>query len=70
MLAVHFIDLYWMIMPTLHEQGVNFSILDVTAFVGVGGIFLAVFGFNMKRGNMIVPTQDPRIAESLAFENF
>jgi len=70
MLAVHFIDIYWMIMPTLHEHGVKFSVLDVTAFLGVGGIFLAVFGLNMKRGNMIVPTQDPRIAESLAFENF
>jgi hypothetical protein len=68
LLGVHFIDMYWMIMPTLHTEGVKLSVLDATAFVGVGGIFVAVFGMLMRRSS-IVPTKDPRLPESLAFEN-
>ena len=68
MLVIHFVDLYWLIMPTLHTDTVSLSILDATAFVGVGGIFLAVFGLLMGKAR-IVPTRDPRLPESLAFEN-
>jgi hypothetical protein len=68
MLVIHFVDIHWLIMPTLHTKAVSLSILDVTAFLGVGGIFLATFGILMKRAR-IVPTRDPRLPESLAFEN-
>ena len=68
MLAMHFVDLYWQVMPTLHAEGVRPSILDVAAFLAIGGCFVAAAGWLMRR-QALVPLRDPRLAESLAFEN-
>ena len=68
LLAMHFIDIYWQVMPTLHPAGVRPSLLDVAAFVAVGGCFVGAAGWLMRR-QALVPIRDPRLAESLAFEN-
>jgi len=68
LLAMHFVDIYWQVMPTLHAEGVRPSILDVAALVAVGGCFVAAAGWLMRR-QALVPLRDPRLAESLAFEN-
>jgi hypothetical protein len=68
LLAMHFMDLYWQVMPTLHPEGVRLSALDVAAFVAVGGCFVAAAGWLLRR-QALVPLGDPRLAESLAFEN-
>ena len=68
LLAMHFVDLYWQIMPTLHPQGIRPSVLDVAAFLAVGGCFVAAAGWLLRR-QALVPLGDPRLAESLAFEN-
>jgi hypothetical protein len=67
-LVMHFVDLYWQVMPTLHPQGVNPSVLDLAAFVAIGGCVVAAGGWLMRR-QALVPLRDPRLAESLAFEN-
>ena len=68
LLAMHFVDLYWQVMPTLHADGVRPSALDVAAFLAVGGCFVAAASWLMRR-QALVPLRDPRLAESLAFEN-
>src|SRR5215211_6383721 len=68
LLAMHFMDLYWQVMPTLHPEGISPSILDLAAFVAIGGCFVAAAGWLMRR-QALVPLRDPRLAESLAFEN-
>ena len=68
LLTMHFIDLYWQVMPTLHPEGVRVSILDITAFVAIGGAFVAATSWLIRR-QALVPLRDPRLAESLAFEN-
>jgi len=68
LLAMHFVDLYWQVMPTLHPEGVRPSVLDVAAFVAIGGGFVAAASWLMRR-QALVPLRDPRLAESLAFEN-
>jgi hypothetical protein len=68
LLAMHFVDLYWQVMPVLHPAGVRPSVLDVAAFLAVGGCFVAAAGWLMRR-QALVPLRDPRLAESLAFEN-
>ena len=45
LLAMHFVDLYWQVMPTLHPEGLRPSVLDVAAFVTVGGCFVAAAGW-------------------------
>ena len=67
-LAMHFVDLYWQVMPTLHPAGLRVTVLDVAAFVTIGGVFAAAAGWLMRR-QALVPVRDPRLAESLAFEN-
>ena len=67
-LAMHFVDLYWQVMPTLHPEGFRPSVLDVAALVTVGGCFVAAAAWLMRR-QALVPVRDPRLAESLAFEN-
>jgi hypothetical protein len=68
LLAMHFMDLYWQVMPTLHPEGVRVSPLDVAAFLSVGGCFVAAASWLLRR-QALVPLRDPRLAESLAFEN-
>jgi hypothetical protein len=68
LLAMHYVDLYWQIMPTLHPEGVSPSLLDVAALLAVGGCFVAAASWLMRR-QALVPLRDPRLAESLAFEN-
>ena len=68
LLAMHFVDLYWQVMPTLHPEGLRPTVLDVAALVTVGGCFVAAAGWFMRR-QALVPVRDPRLGESLAFEN-
>jgi hypothetical protein len=68
LLAMHFVDLYWQVMPTLHPEGLRPSALDVAALVAIGGCFVAAASWLMRR-QALVPLRDPRLAESLAFEN-
>lgn len=69
MLFMHLVDIHWLILPSLPEShGFHPQLVDLTTLVGVGGLFLAVVGWNLK-GRRLVPVRDPRLAESLAFEN-
>jgi hypothetical protein len=67
LLAMHFLDLYWQVMPTLHPEGLRPSLLDVAALLAVGGCFVAAASALMRR-QALVPLRDPRLAESLASE--
>jgi hypothetical protein len=68
LLAMHYVDLYWQVMPTLHPEGIRPSILDVAALLAIGGCSVAAASWLMRR-QALVPLRDPRLAESLAFEN-
>ncbi len=61
--AIHFFELSWLVMPVLDH---NFSInwMDVTTFVGLGGIFFGLF-FHKFRKHKIIPENDPLLAESV-----
>jgi hypothetical protein len=67
-LLMHYLDIYWQVMPTLHPEGFSPSLLDVAALMAVGGSFVAAASWLMRR-QALVPVRDPRLAESLAFEN-
>ena len=67
LLVMHFIDMYWQVKPNF-DSDVNVTANDLFAFVGIGGIFLAVWGFAFRR-HPIVPVRDPRLPESLSYEN-
>jgi len=68
LLAAHGLDLYWLVMPAVHPEGVAFSLLGPLAWLGVGGLFAAALGWLLRRP-AAVPVGDPRLPESLSFEN-
>ena len=66
-IVAQWISLYWTIMPQYSESFV-IDPMDLTAFVGVGGIWLAAVA-RMATGRSLVPLKDPRLDDSLRFEN-
>jgi hypothetical protein len=68
MLLMHLLDLHWLVMPALHEEGFRPALLDLTTLIAIGGVFVAAVGFLMRR-HALVPVRDPRLPESLAIEN-
>ncbi len=68
-LFMHWVDLYYVVMPHASEGRVPLGLLDLTTFLGIGGIWVAAFAHRL-RDRALVPTKDPRLADSLTFENF
>jgi hypothetical protein len=66
MLLVHWVDLYWLVMPHLDPRGPRPSLWDLAAFVGVGGLTVA-FGLLRMRGTAAVPVRDPYLEDSLRY---
>jgi hypothetical protein len=65
-LFVHWIDLYWLVMPHLDPGGPRPSPWDLSAFVGVGGVTVA-FALVRMRGTVAVPVRDPYLEDSLRY---
>ena len=78
-LFMQFVDMYWLVQPVLahhhalesgdHHMTMHLGALDALTLLGVLGVFLAGFGWALGR-KALVPVDDPRIAESIKFENF
>ena len=72
LIAAEFIYIYWQVMPTVSFPVVTpFSphIADAMIFLGMGGIYIASFLFNLKN-NKLIPAGDPRLDEAVNFKNF
>jgi len=67
MLAVHYVDVYWVVMPALSPSGPRPSWMDLTALAGVGGVSVA-WVVSRLRGHPIVPARDPYLEDSLHYE--
>ena len=68
MLVMQYLDLYVMIMPMFHKMGFAMSYLDVTTFIGIGGVLGAMFLWLLPKTNLF-PLRDPRLPESLRLSN-
>ncbi len=67
MLAMHWLDLVWLVMPELGPQ-VSIGLLEVGLTLALSGIYLIGVGYTLSRASL-VPVGDPRLGESVAFEN-
>jgi hypothetical protein len=68
MLVIHYLDIYWLVMPNFHHEGVQFHWLDLACLAGVLGVFLTVFTRKLV-GHALVPVGDPRLPECLSVEH-
>jgi hypothetical protein len=66
-LVMHWIDLYWNVVPNLHHHGIHLCWMDLTLFLGIGGLFMFIF-WKYFSVNAIVPYNDSRFAESVKHE--
>ncbi len=68
MLVVHWIDMHYLVMPDAQHPGVRFGLIELCCLIGIGLLFFAgILTFAGHRS--LVPTKDPRLGESLGFEN-
>lgn len=68
MLLMHLVDVIWLVVPTLHPEGFHIGLSDILALVAVSGLFKGTL-FRLLSGAPLVPVGDPRLSESLSFEN-
>ncbi|UCG34417.1 MAG: hypothetical protein JSU68_07205 [Phycisphaerales bacterium] len=67
-LSMHWLDIYWLVMPGVSEGHLGLSLMDLTCFIGIGGLFVATAVLALREHSLI-PARDPRLIESLTFEN-
>ena len=68
LLLMHYLDLYWVVMPNFHPGGIAIHWLDVATLAGATALLSGAYVLLSKRTEEI-PISDPRLAESLGFDN-
>jgi hypothetical protein len=61
---VRMLDIFWFVVPAFRQREFAVYWTDVTALLGIGGLWLAYFIFNLKKRPLLVPN-DPRNTYSL-----
>lgn len=68
LLAGHYLDMYWLVMPIHHQHGPRPTLWDagaLCAVVGTAGLAAALW----LRGKALVPVGDPVLAQSVAYRS-
>ena len=67
-LIIHYVDIHWIVMPTLHTEGFSLSWIDFTTLIGIGGLFVWYFWKQFAQ-QATVPINDPKLQSSIQFTN-
>jgi hypothetical protein len=68
LLAMHFVDMYWLVVPNVAHHFHFEPLMDLGSWLFVGGAMFAVL-FRRMLSSPIIPVGDPRLGRSLRFEN-
>ena len=63
-LAARLIDLFWLIAPEFHQDGLVVHWLDLTLPLALGGLWVGCFVWQL-RGRAILPLHDPQFEQAL-----
>ncbi|MEX2358618.1 MAG: quinol:cytochrome C oxidoreductase, partial [Pirellulaceae bacterium] len=66
-LVMHWIDIYWLVMPQVSPEGLTFGLIDLCCLLGIGGFYISNLIW-IAADRPLVPVQDPWLSESLAFK--
>ena len=61
---VHAVEVFWQIEPSHSQGGLSISWMHFTAFLGIGGVWLAAFLGRLKN-HARLPSNDPRFEEAI-----
>ena len=62
------IDIYWLAIPEFSPGVARFGLLDVFCFLGMNGVYAAAIVLRLRK-HAVIAEKDPRLEESLVFEN-
>jgi hypothetical protein len=62
------VNVFWMVQPPFEPGGPVVDVLDILSVVGVGGLWLAVFTWQLTK-RPLVPANDPRVRPLLEAAN-
>ena len=68
MLVVHWIDIYWLVMPAFSPERLPFGLIDFACLIGFAALYLAG-ALQLAGDRSLVPLKDPRLDEALAYHN-
>ncbi len=68
LLAAHYLDAHWLVMPAARPAGLPVSLVDLGALLAVGGVAV-MYGAHRMRGVGMVPVNDPALPEALRYES-
>jgi len=68
MILMQILDLYVIVLPSLHQTGISPSIYDIASVAAVGGAAAGLY-FKRLSSASIFPTRDPRLAGSVNLHN-
>jgi hypothetical protein len=68
LLAMRWVDLYWLVMPDHYPGDTSVSWIDFMPLIGIGGIFIFFVWRNINR-HPLLPVNDPKLEESINFIN-
>ena len=60
LVVMHWLELFWLVMPALHPTALHVHWLDLVAPCGVGGFWLVTFIWQLRR-HALLPLHDPRL---------
>jgi len=68
LLAMHYVDMYWLVMPNHDTATPHPSWIDLAGLLGPAGILAFLVAWKAQKGPLY-PLKDPRLIESLSSEN-
>jgi hypothetical protein len=65
LILMRLVDLFWLVKPAYSESALSVSWMDFLAPIGVGGLWLATFLWQLKKSPLL-PLNDPNLGKKLA----
>jgi hypothetical protein len=66
LMAIHYVDIYWLVMPGLFPDAPHPHLAHLAALIGVGGVAVATALWR-ARGTFAIPVKDPNLSYSLRY---
>jgi hypothetical protein len=67
-IVMRLVDLMWLTGPEFHEIGIHIHWMDIAMPVGLGGLWLAFFTYQLKQ-RPLLPVGDPYLEEMLSHQS-